>query len=101
MDFVERLPSSGNKTVIFVVVDQLSKYAHFLPLTHPYIAAIVAQTFLDHIFKLHGMPQFIVSDRDTVFLSNFWQELFRLQGTTFVYEYSLSSPIGWTNRGGK
>lgn len=64
-----------------VVVNRLSKYAHFLPLSRPYSAASVARLFLDHIFKLHGMPFSIVSDRDPVFTSTFWQELFQLQGT--------------------
>jgi hypothetical protein len=81
MDFITGLPKSGNKSMIMVVVDRLSKYAHFCALPHPFTASTVAQIFMDHIFKLHGMPHSIVSDRDPNFTSNFWQELFKLQGT--------------------
>jgi hypothetical protein len=81
MDFIVGLPKLGNKSVIMVVVDRLSKYAHFCALQHPFIATTVAQLFMDNIFKLHGMPNSIVSNRDPTFNNNFWQELFKLQGT--------------------
>ena len=67
MDFIVGLPKSINKSVIMVVVDRLSKYAHFCALQHPFIASIVSQPSMDHIFKLHGMPHFIVSDRESHF----------------------------------
>jgi len=85
MDFVDGLPNSQGKTVIFVVVDRLSKYAHFIPLKHPYSAIMVAEEFFENIFKLHGLPTSIVCDRDPTFTSNFWRELFRLQGTRFNF----------------
>jgi hypothetical protein len=58
-----------------VVVDKFTKFAHFLPLKHPYTAASVAKIFLDQVYKLNGMPQSIISDRDPIFNSNFWKEL--------------------------
>lgn len=67
--------------MIFVVVDQLSKYAHFMPLTAHYISHFVALVFLEHVVKLHGVPRTIVSDRDKVFTGAFWKHLARLQGT--------------------
>jgi hypothetical protein len=56
------------------VVDRFTKYSHFFPLKHPYSATSVAQVFL-------GIPQSIISDRDKVFLSVFWTELFKLLKT--------------------
>jgi transposase InsO family protein len=64
-----------------VVVDRLSKSAHFLPLKHPFTAKSVAEKFVEAIIKLHGMPKSIVSDRDPVFVSHFWQEFFKMSGT--------------------
>ena len=88
MDFVEGLPISKEKSTILVVVDRLSKYAHFIPISHPYTATSVAQVFFDHVFRLHGMPQSIVCDRDPTFTSLFWKELFRLNGTAFNFSSS-------------
>jgi hypothetical protein len=81
MDFIIGLPKSGNKSVIMVVVDCLSRYAHFFTLQHLFTTSMVAQIFMDHVFKLHGMPHSIVFDCDTTFTRNFWQELFKIQGT--------------------
>jgi hypothetical protein len=81
MDFVEGFPKSGRYDGVLVVVDKFSRYAHFIPFAHPYTAASVARLFLDNVFKLHSMPQSIISDRDRVFTSAFWRELFRLADT--------------------
>jgi hypothetical protein len=81
MDFIAGLPKLGNKSVIMVVVDCLSKYAHFYALQHPFTSSTVDQLFMDHVFKFQGMPHFIVSNRHPTFTNNFWQELFRLQDT--------------------
>ena len=75
MDFIEGLPTSFGYQVILVVVDRLSKLGYFVARKHPYIAVQVAQAYLDTVFKNHGWPQSIVSDKDTIFLSQFWQAL--------------------------
>jgi len=80
MYFIVGLPKSSNKSVIMVVIDHLSKYAHFCALQHPFKASTIAQVFMDNILKLYGMLQSIVTERDPIFTSNFWQEFFRLQG---------------------
>jgi hypothetical protein len=76
MDFVEGLPKAKGKDVILVIVDRLTKYAHFIPLAHPYTVQKVAQLVMDNIIKLHGPPTVITSDRDMIFTSKLWQEIF-------------------------
>lgn len=81
MDFIDGLPSSCGKDSILVVIDRLSKYAHFLPLSHPYSAKVIAEKFVDGVVKYHGMPKSIISDRDPIFMSHFWRKFFKLFGT--------------------
>jgi len=71
MDFVEGLPKSEGKYAIMVIVDHFSKYAHCVALSHPYAAPTIARAFMDNIYKLHGTPASITSDRDPVFLNRF------------------------------
>lgn len=78
MDFIEGLPKSKGKDCILVVVDRFTKYGHFLPLAHPFSAPVIAKVFFDNIYKLHGLPESIVTDRDKIFTSHFWQELFKI-----------------------
>jgi len=78
MEFIVGLPKEVNKSVIMVVVDHISKYAHFCDLPHPFTSTMIAQVFIDHIFKLHGMKTSILSDRDLTFTITFWKELFKL-----------------------
>lgn len=78
MDFIEGLPSSNHYNCILVVVDKFSKFSHFIPLKHPFSAITVARQFMDTVFKLHGFPKAIITDRDKIFTSALWKELFRL-----------------------
>jgi hypothetical protein len=72
MDFVEGFPRISSKSVILTVVDRFSKYAHFLPIGHPYTATSVTKVFFDSMVRLHGIPESIVSNHDPVFTSKFW-----------------------------
>jgi hypothetical protein len=81
LDFVTGLPKSKGYEAILVVVDRLSKYAHFILLKHPYTAKSIAEVFVGEIVRLHGIPKSVISDRDPIFISHFWLELFKLQGT--------------------
>jgi len=86
MDFIDGLPKSSMKSTILVVVDRLTKYGHFIPISHPYSTAPqIAKVYFDNIFKLHGMPESIVCNRDLTFTSRFWTELFSLHGTKFNF----------------
>jgi transposase InsO family protein len=71
-----------------VVIDKFTKYAHFISLSHPFTALQVAQAFMQHVYKLHGLPTAIISDRDKVFTSNLWIELFKLTNTKLLMSTS-------------
>lgn len=76
MDFVVKLPPSpsGNHS-IFVVVDRLTKMAHFIAMKETYSASQIAELFFVNIFRLHGLPLDLISDRGSVFKSKFWSTL--------------------------
>jgi hypothetical protein len=88
MDFIEGLPSSDHYNSLLVVIDKFSKYGHFIPLKHPFTTLQVAQLFMNHVYKLHGLPKTIISDRDRVFTSFVWQQLFRLSDTKLMMSSS-------------
>lgn len=80
MDFIEHLSKSGGKELIWVIVDRLTKYSHFIALVHPISASSLAQVFMEEVYRLHGLPSYIVSDRGTIFTSTFWRELMQKLG---------------------
>lgn len=88
LDFIEGLPKSSRYDTILVIINKFTKYAHLILLAHPYTAVQVAQVFLDNVYKLHGLPQSIVSDRDRIFTSTVWRELFRLTDTQLLLSSS-------------
>jgi hypothetical protein len=69
MDFISGLPKSKGFKAIFVVVDRLSKYAHFILLKRPYSARSLAETFTKEVVRLHGILESIVSDKDPTLLA--------------------------------
>lgn len=77
LDFIEALPKSNGKEVILVVVDRLTKYANFIALAHPYSVEKIVEIFMDNIVRLHGFPLEIVSDRDRIFSSTLYQQIFK------------------------
>ncbi|KAG1956955.1 retrotransposable element [Pimephales promelas] len=87
LDFITALPPSQGNTVILTVVDRFSKAAHFIPLPKLPSAKETAVTIVDHVFRLHGLPMDVVSDRGPQFVSKFWREFCKLLGATV----SLSS----------
>jgi hypothetical protein len=88
MDFIICLPKSEGNTVIMVVVDRMTKYAHIFSLSHPFKESTIAATFMETIQNLHGLPKIIVSDRDPIFFENFWTELFSCFGTQLAHGLS-------------
>jgi hypothetical protein len=90
MDFITGLPTSEQKDTIFVIVDLLTKYAHFFGISSRAKAIQVVDIYVKNIFKIHGFPKVIVSDKDPKFTSNFWKELFHQVGTSLTMSNSYN-----------
>ena len=88
MDFITGLPKVQGRDCLYVVVDRLTKFAHFFSISSDYSAAQVAELFFREVFRLHGLPKSIVSDRDSRLTGAFWQELFILVGTELATSMS-------------
>ncbi|KAF8750752.1 hypothetical protein RHS01_09200 [Rhizoctonia solani] len=80
MDFIVKLPTSHGCDTVWVVVDRFSKMAHFIPTVETIKAPDLAWLFLQHIFRAHGLPDTIISDRGSIFVSHFWTRLHELIG---------------------
>ena len=91
MDIIVGLPTYRGHTNILVVVDKFSKGLHFGMLPTHHTAHSVALFFMEIVGKLHGMPKSIISYRDPLFISKFWQELFSLSGTKLKMIFAYHS----------
>ncbi|KAM1037554.1 hypothetical protein ACFX2C_032358 [Malus domestica] len=86
MDFVYKLPRTQNcYDSIWVVVDRLTKSAHFIPVREKYSLSRLAKLFISQIVKYHGVPINIISDRDPIFTSKFWIAFQEVLGTRLLY----------------
>lgn len=84
-----KLPLSSGHSTIWVICDRLTKFVHFIGLPTRYTAPDLARRFAVEVFRLHGMPRSITSDRDPLFLSSFWRELFKLRC------FASDNPASW------
>jgi transposase InsO family protein len=86
MDFIVRLPKTAKGfDSIWVIIDQLTKTAHFLPVKVKYPVVAYAKLYIAHILSLHGVPKTIVSDRGPQFVSKFWEELHKSLGAKLLH----------------
>jgi len=74
MDFITDLPKSEGNDAILIVIDRLTKMAHFLPCTKEIDARQFSELFMKEIFRLHGLPKDIITDRGSIFTSDLWKE---------------------------
>jgi hypothetical protein len=86
MDFIVGLPrTTKGFDSIWVIIDRLTKIAHFLPVKTDHPVAVYAQLYIARILSLHGVPKTIVSDRGPQFVSKFWEELHKSLGTKLLH----------------
>jgi hypothetical protein len=101
MDFIKGFPQVHGKSIILTIVDRFSMKLHFL-LGHLYTATLVARVLFDSVVRLHGIPSSIVSDKDLVFTSQFWRELFSLSGVKLnmlsAFHPQSDGQLGATNK---
>ena len=87
MDFVSGLPlTPTKKDSVWVVVDRLTKSAHFIPVRTDYSLQKLAKLYVAEVVRLHGVPVSIISDRDPRFTSRFWKKLQVALGTLWISE---------------
>ena len=82
MDFIVGLPNTSQKhDSVWVIVDRLTKTAHFIPVN---TTKRYAEIYLDQIVRLYGVPKTIISDRGVQFIAHFWEQLQESLGTKLI-----------------
>jgi hypothetical protein len=85
MDFIVGLPrTSRGYNSILVIVDCLTKSAHFIPVSTTYRVRQYAELYMSHIIRYHGIPKTIISDRGSIFVARFWEQLHKCLGTHLI-----------------
>jgi transposase InsO family protein len=86
MDFIVGLPLTARKfDSIWVIVDRLSKFAHFIPVHTRYDAQKYVEIYIAHVLCLHGVPKMIIFDRGSQFVTRFWEQLHASLGTHLIH----------------
>ena len=90
MDFITDLPLSNGMTCVFTIVDRMSKMAHFIPIPKIPDAEETASLFLREVVRLHGLPNEVISDRGSQFVSNFWNAYWNCWISSNVYRVLIT-----------
>lgn len=103
MNFIIEIPKTRFKhDAILVVVDKLTKVAHFIPRNLTYDATIISSKFAKEIIRLHGFLEEIVFNRDSRFTSEFWKSLHKAVGTKLninsAYHPKIDGQTEWVNQ---
>ena len=102
VDFITKLPVVAGKDAILVVCDRLSKMAHFVTMTEAMSAESLARLFWDNVWKLHGLPESVVSDRGPQFAAELTKELNRMLGIetrlSTVFHPQTDRQMEWMNQ---
>jgi hypothetical protein len=85
MDFIVGLPdTSRGYNWIWVIMDRLTKSSHFIPVSTTYRVRQYSELYISHIVHYHGIPKTIISDRGSIFVAHFWEQLHECLGTHLI-----------------
>ena len=96
MDFIVGLPrAQKGHDSIWVIIDRFTKSAHFIPMKNHYHAQNYAEIYISRIVSLHGVPRTITSDRGSLFVSRFWEQLQAALGTNLIQSSAYHPQNKW------